>query len=420
MALGGYTTTKVQGQVPTGNIKLDPVSTIDNSLKYTSYERPLYAASSAHINPFSGRYLETKQSSNLPGTSTHWSLPHPYSIVSSTSKQNPTPPGVASVLPLSHSNSMPQPSSQSVPRVLFQSQSTQSHSAVPEKSPGAFFIAALKNYFSTKSDIKSGSILSRTEQPTTPLPEPPAPISMNENGSSPPIDLYKLPLHFSSDKINCSLAMNGTSLKLLKEGHSVYSFSSDDECDQRNRRIDAALLEGEKEEALSTDYQKMRQQTQELDGIFPADHVSPYYTVMHFREVHKTEGELVFNLSLQMKEKDCFQTEIAKYDVISRFLQFKEKEWIQDVRDAISNKTVTPDLLNEYYYFQTISMEMKLKLRDQFYNASHFSDSAIYCDGCDLPRGLKHVRTVQNYKNGLLIRKFVGNEEVEYTDTRID
>ncbi|CBK22126.2 uncharacterized protein [Blastocystis hominis] len=60
---------------------------------------------------------------------------------------------------------------------------------------------------------------------------------------------------------------------------------------------------------------------------------------------------------------------------------------------------------------------MRLKLRDQFYNASHFSDSAIYCDGCDLPRGLKHVRTVQNYKNGLLIRKFVGNEEVEYTDT---
>lgn len=209
--------------------------------------------------------------------------------------------------------------------------------------------------------------------------------------------------------------MKSASLRFYKED---YSFFSDDECDQRNRRIDAELLEAEREEVFSTEYQKMREQTLQLDGIFPEDHVSPYYTVMHFREVHNSEGELVSNISLQMQEDECFQPAITKYDVISQLLEFKENAWIRDVREALNNRTIAPDLLSEYHLFLSTAMEMKLKLREQFYKASHSSDSETYCDGCEIPRGMKYVRTVLNYTNGLLIRKFVGNEEVQYTDKR--
>ena len=120
-----------------------------------------------------------------------------------------------------------------------------------------------------------------------------------------------------------------------------------------------------------------------------------------------------------MKENECFQPAITKYDVISQFLEFNENAWIQDVRKAISNRTITSDLLNEYHLFMTTAIEMKLKLREQFYKASHSSDSETNCDGCDLPRGVKYVKTVLNYTNGLLIRKFVGNKEVQYTDKRM-
>ena len=234
------------------------------------------------------------------------------------------------------------------------------------------------------------------------------------------MSLYQSPLTFSTGKSECSFEMNGTSLKLYKSDYSGYSFSSDDECDKRNRRIDAVLLEEEKEEHNSTDYKLMLMQNKELDGLFPDDHISVYYTVLHFRAIHKTEGELVSNLSLQWSQEECFRPILEKYDSVQLMLEFKENDWIQDVRAAISNHTATSALIEQYHDFQSVLITRKLQLRSEFYNVSHYSDSPIHCDGCDIPRNQKKVKAILNYQNGLLIRKFVGNEEVQYTDTRID
>ena len=255
----------------------------------------------------------------------------------------------------------------------------------------------------------------------------PDPFSAEVVSSSPSINvdrytlllnLYQSPISFSTGESECSFVMNGTSLRLYKSDYSSFSFSSDDDCDKRNRRIDAQLLEEEKEERNSEDYKRMVLQTQELDGIFPADHMSPYYTVLHFRQVHKTEGKLVSNLTLQWKQEECFQPILTKYDSVRLLLDFKENDWIQDVRTAISNRTATSDLIEQYHEFLNVLTMRKLQLRSAFYNVSCYSDSPIYCDGCDIPRS-KKVKAVLNYPNGLLIRKFVGNDEVEYTDTRI-
>ena len=233
------------------------------------------------------------------------------------------------------------------------------------------------------------------------------------------MNLYQLPLTFSTGESKCSFVMNGTSLRLYKIDYSSYSFSSDDDCDKRNRRIDAQILAEEKEEHSSEDYKHMVMQIQELDGIFPADHISPYYTVLHFRQVHKTEGELVSNITLPWRLEECFQPILTKYDSVRLLLDFKENDWIRDVRAAISNKTATSDLIEQYHEFQNVLITRKLQLRSAFYNVGHYSDSPVYCDGCEIPRNKKKVKAILNYPNGLIIRKFVGNDEVEYTDTRI-
>ena len=231
------------------------------------------------------------------------------------------------------------------------------------------------------------------------------------------INVYMQPLLFSSEKLDCNLEVNGISLKLYDSDHSSYSFASDDECDKRNRRVDAKLLEEEREEHNSNDYQLMLKQVEELDGIFPADHISPYYTVLHFQEVHQTEGDVISDICLQMKQMDCFQPVIAKYDLVHLLLQFKENRWIKDVRKAIRNKTASSALVEKYHEFQNVLITRKLILRSKFYNVSHYSDSTIYCDGCDVPPLMKNISVILNYPNGLLIRKFVGNEEVEYIET---
>ena len=233
------------------------------------------------------------------------------------------------------------------------------------------------------------------------------------------MNLYQLPLTFSTGESKCSFVMNGTSLRLYKIDYSSYSFSSDDDCDKRNRRIDAQILAEEKEEHSSEDYKHMVMQIQELDGIFPADHISPYYTVLHFRQVHKTEGELVSNITLPWRLEECFQPILTKYDSVRLLLDVKENDWIRDVRAAISNKTATSSLIEQYHDFQNVLITRKLQLRSAFYNVGNYSDSPVYCDGCEIPRNKKKVKAVLNYPNGLLIRKFVGNDEVEYFDTRI-
>ena len=162
-----------------------------------------------------------------------------------------------------------------------------------------------------------------------------------ENQNILAINIYMQPLLFSSEKLDCNLEVNGISLKLYDSDHSSYSFSSDDECDKRNRRVDAKLLEEEREEHNSNDYQLMLKQVEELEGVFPADHISPYYTVLHFQEVHQTEGDVISDICLQMKQVDCFQPVIAKYDLVHLLLQFKENRWIKDVRKAIRNKTAS-------------------------------------------------------------------------------
>ena len=282
-----------------------------------------------------------------------------------------------------------------------------------------------ESFIDTKG-LSSVSLISN--QQTIDTNSRPIPLSTEAVSSSVPsnvdrttflMSLYQSPLTFSTGKSECSFEMNGTSLKLYKSDYSSYSFSSDDECDKRNRRIDAVLLEEEKEEHNSTDYKLMLMQNKELDGLFPEDHISVYYTVLHFRAIHKTEGELVSNLTLQWSQEECFRPILEKYDSVHLMLEFKENDWIQDVRAAISNHTATSALIEQYHDFQSVLITRKLQLRSEFYNVSHYSDSSIHCDGCDIPRNQKKVKAILNYQNGLLIRKFVGNEEVQYTDTRI-
>ena len=122
---------------------------------------------------------------------------------------------------------------------------------------------------------------------------------------------------------------------------------------------------------------------------------------------------------MQWRLEECFQPILTKYDSVRLLLDLKENDWIRDVRAAISNKTATSSLIEQYHEFQNVLITRKLQLRSAFYNVGHYSDSPVYCDGCEIPRNKKKVKAVLNYPNGLLIRKFVGNDEVEYIDTRI-
>ena len=125
----------------------------------------------------------------------------------------------------------------SASKLLFLSQNGLLFSASSFDTQGLYSVSISSNqgiigFYSTTVPISTESVSSLS--------------SSNVDLHSLLMNLYQLPLTFSSGESQCSFAMNGTSLRLYKSHYHSYSFSSDDDCDKRNRRIDAQLLAEEK------------------------------------------------------------------------------------------------------------------------------------------------------------------------------
>ena len=226
-----------------------------------------------------------------------------------------------------------------------------------------------------------------------------------------------LPLSLLLGNVTCSLPLSGTSKKLFYDHHPSYSFASDDDCDRRNREMDAALRAGEKEARNSSDYEAMMNQTRLLDGVFPEDHVSPYYTIVHFDEIHQRERRIISLLATRMRKSPCFHSVIQKYDSVASVLNFMEIDWIQTMREKINNKTATAADLEDYKQVQNKLVNRRMQHQQAFHNVKYFSDSSVYCDGCLLPPIKKSIAKTTSFPNGFVIRKFVGDKEVPYSDS---
>ena len=160
----------------------------------------------------------------------------------------------------------------------------------------------------------------------------------------------------------------------------------------------------------------MRNQTLRLDGVFPADHVSPYYTIVRYNQIHSRERRVVSKLSSRMHRDTCFRSVIEKYNSVETVLGFKETEWIRNMRAKINNRTATQSEIDEYKKKQNELIVRRAQHHADFHNVKYYSDRSIYCDGCMLPGNKKTVAKLDAFKDGLQIRKFVGDKEVPYSD----
>ena len=117
---------------------------------------------------------------------------------------------------------------------------------------------------------------------------------------------------------------------------------------ERIKESSAELRASEREARNSRDYETMRNQTLRLDGVFPADHVSPYYTIVRYNQIHSRERRVLSKLSSRMHRDACFRSVIEKYNSVETVLGFKETEWIRNMRAKINNRTATQSEIDEY------------------------------------------------------------------------
>ena len=288
--------------------------------------------------------------------------------------------------------------------------SNQIESSSPSSSPSPSPSSPSPSESSVFSPSESSVFPQDSLPPTTSLPVD------NIHDDKPPRSQPITPLSIVLGDATCSLPLVATSKKLFYDHHPSYSFASDDQCDARNRRIDADLRASEQEARNSRDYETMRNQTLRLDGVFPADHVSPYYTIVRFNEIHSRERRVVSMLSSRMHRDSCFRSVTEKYNSVASVLSFKETEWLRTMRAKIHNQTATQREIIEYKKKQNELVVRRAQHHSDFHNVKYYSDKSIYCDGCMLPGNKKTVVKKDTFKDGLQIRKFVGDKEVPYSD----
>ena len=280
--------------------------------------------------------------------------------------------------------------------------SPRQESSYPLPSESSVFSSSESSVFSQDSSPPSAA-------PTTQPPD-------NVHDDKPPLSQPIAPLTIRIGNATCSLRLIGSSKKLFYDHHPSYSFASDDACDRRNREMDASLLASEREARRSREYATMRNQTLRLDGVFPEDHVSPYFTIVRFNEIHSRERRVVSLLTSRMHRDSCFAPVVAKYKAVATLLSFNEVEWVQAMRARIKNRTASTSEVERFKSMQNELALRRARFHSDFHNVKHYSDRSMYCDGCMLPPNRKEFGKKTGFANGLLIRKFVGDKEVPYVD----
>lgn len=237
----------------------------------------------------------------------------------------------------------------------------------------------------------------------------------NEHSSDvPPVGQSFRPLIVTLNGHMCTLPMEGTSKKLFYSSNPSYSFVSDAACEARNRMIDRSLLQDEKEALNSTSYQKMHSLAFQVDAVLPKDHFSLEFTQYRYKSIRQRENRILALLYDRLQKDSCFYSVNKKYDELGRLLSFDNWGVWRDILAVLQNHTATPSQRDSFYaYRQRVSIK-RAEAKKKFLSQSFISEGRV-CDGCpsEIPKQVPYTHLPST---DIQIRKFVGDEEVPYSD----
>lgn len=226
------------------------------------------------------------------------------------------------------------------------------------------------------------------------------------------------------DDAVCTLDLSNVTRKYVGIHLSNYTFPSDKACKKRNQEIDRMIREREEQVKLTEEYKEMVNLTlSDTEALFAADHISIQHTRLIFKELRQLEKNITQALEARMRNDSCFTPVLNKYIQMKKELEITRVSLWNEVKatlqqqkeQAASGKAWTPRFVSQgevYNAYRSFLTDKRVKQRASFQEVTVFSEESKFCDGCRIPTGIKNIPVIMNYPDHLLIRKFVGDEEV--------
>lgn len=213
---------------------------------------------------------------------------------------------------------------------------------------------------------------------------------------------------------NCHLLVSNVTLRGLSElPRSSYVFSSEEACRSRNKRLDRKFLENDIRSRNETEWTAMRLETLADPSLhLPEDHLSITHVRQNYQVIRRRELRVVNTLLQRMNASKCFAQTIQKYMMMSEELGTSQENSWELLRLRLHSRggdSVTRDDLVSTY--RNMVSSRRGNRQELYHNVFHYSENSQPCDGCILTRR-KTFKPHMMYPQHLLIRKFVGDEEV--------
>ena len=218
---------------------------------------------------------------------------------------------------------------------------------------------------------------------------------------------------------NCNLLVSNVTQRGLSElPRAPYAFASEEACRRRNQRMDEEFLENDLRARNETEWMAMRLETlSDPSERLPEDHLSIAHVRRNYQVIRRRELRVVNTLLRRMNASKCFAQPIRKYLMMSEELGTSQEHSWELLRFRLHSRqgeTVTRDELMDTY--RSMVSSRRGNRQELYHNVFHYSESSQPCDGCLLSKR-KTFKPQTVYPNHLLIRKFVGDTEVDDIST---
>lgn len=221
----------------------------------------------------------------------------------------------------------------------------------------------------------------------------------------------------------CKLDISKVTIRFHSSDKAALSLLSDDQRRARDELVDKELIANERVLRTEEEFQKQWDETIRKEGdIFAHDHLPAFYVQRSTQLLLQRERAVVGALSSRMHSDPCFASVVAKYAEVQKQLSASRAEIIRQVREAVrqrrSARTVR-ELVKEEPAGVSVGVRMMQRVQAQreYEKKVAVSDAKdAVCDGCFAAKKEPLLARI-DYHDGMLLRKLVGDTEVEEVNT---
>lgn len=201
---------------------------------------------------------------------------------------------------------------------------------------------------------------------------------------------------------------------------SIKGINDEDECRRVYAREDRKIAQAESLSRDTPEYIQMRRDVMEdTEILYPSDHLSIQYTRMVYLNVSMRENYVVSELYSRISQSPCLSSSAEKYEEMTAKLTVDPELVWNTTKQALMKEMSINGQMGEpedrviEEVVRNDEYQNRKKRLSKYFSVQYYSSSKEFCDGCPHGTGRKNFKAIREYPKHYLIRKWVGEKEVD-------